>query len=164
MRKELDVKEIVYVDESGMNDNDFCPYAYSLVGERHYEAHPGHYTKRISMIGGLCGERFMAPFMFEGHCNTAVFETYVEKILVPSLKASMIVVVDNASFHKSVRIKNLIEKTGAKFIFLPPYSPDLNPIEHYWHKIKTVIRKMMRDTKMTLDNAMENALKNASAC
>lgn len=147
-----------------MNDNDFCPYAYSAIGARHYEAHPGHYTKRISMIGGLCNNQFMAPFMFQGHCNTGVFELYIEKVLAPTLKARMIVVVDNASFHKSLKIKNLIENAGAKLIFLPPYSPDLNPIEHYWHKIKTVIRKMMRDAKMILENAMENTLKEMSIC
>jgi len=70
----IDAEKIVYVDESGMNDNDFYPHAYSPVGVRHYEAHPGHYTKRISMIGGLCHQNFMAPFMFDGHCNTTVFE------------------------------------------------------------------------------------------
>lgn len=152
----------MYVDESGMNDNDFCPYAYSAIGARHYEAHPGHYTKRISMIGGLCNKNFIAPFMFEGHCNTTVFELYVEQVLVPKLKMGMVVVIDNASFHKSMRIKNLIESVGATLIYLPPYSPDLNPIEHYWHKIKTAIRKMMRDTKMALDEAMGNTLKDMS--
>ena len=152
----------MYVDESGMNDNDFCPYAYSAIGTRHYEAHPGHYTKRISMIGGLCNKNFMAHFMFEGHCNTTVFELYLEQVLVPKLKMGMVVVIDNASFHKSARIKNLIQSVGATLIYLPPYSPDLNPIEHYWHKIKTTIRKMMRDTKMVLDEAMGSTLKDMS--
>ena len=78
------------------------------------------------------------------------------------LKMGMVVVIDNASFHKSMRIKNLIESVGATLIYLPPYSPDLNPIEHYWHKIKTTIRKMMRDTKMVLDEAMANTLKDMS--
>lgn len=152
----------MYVDESGMNDNDFFSYAYSAIGTRHYEAHPGHYTKRISMIGGLCNKNFMAPFMFEGHCNTTVFELYVEQVLMPKLKMGMVVVIDNASFHKSTRIKNLIESVGATLIYLPPYSPDLNPIEHYWHKIKNTIRKMMRDTKMVLHEAMGNTLKDMS--
>lgn len=154
----------MYVDESGMNDNDFCPYAYSAIGKRHYEAHPGHYTKRTSMIGGLCNQHFRAPFMFQGHCNTPVFEWYVEQVLAPTLEIGMVVVIDNASFHKSTRIKNLIEAVGAKLIYLPPYSPDLNPIEHYWHKIKTAIRKTMRDTKTLLDEAMGNVLKDMSIC
>jgi transposase len=154
----------VYVDESGMNDNDFCAYAYSEIGKRHYEPHPGHYTKRISMIGGLWNKNFIAPFMFQGHCNTAVFEWYLEHVLVPTLEIGRVVVIDNASFHKSKRIKKLIENAGATLIYLPPYSPDLNPIEHYWHKIKTAIRKMMRDTKIALDDAMANLLNDTSIC
>jgi len=70
----------------------------------------------------------------------------------------MVVVIDNASFQNSLKIKELIDSTGAKLLYLPPYSPDLNPIEHYWHKIKTAIRKLMRDTKMLLDEAMEVVL------
>lgn len=145
-----------------MNDNDFCPYAYSLIGKRYYEAHPGHYTKRISMIGGLCHRNFIAPFMFEGHCNTNVFQAYVQHVLVPTLRAGMVVIMDNASFHKAQKIKELIEHAGAKLIYLPPYSPDLNPIEHYWHKIKTAIRKIMRNGQMLLDQAMENILNKMS--
>lgn len=147
-----------------MNDNSFYPYAYSKIGTRHYESHPGHYSKRISMIGGLCAREFQAPFMFEGHCNTATFEVYIEKILTPTLKPGITVVIDNASFHKSMKIKKLIEGAECQLIFLPPYSPDLNPIEHYWHKLKTVIRKKMRDAKTALYEAMENALKEMSIC
>ena len=66
-----------------MNDNDFYPYAYCEIGKRHYEAHSGHHKKRLSMVGGLCKEAFLAPFMFEGYCNTEIFELYIEKILVP---------------------------------------------------------------------------------
>jgi len=160
----LDITKIVYADKSGMNDNDFCPYAYSAIGKRHYEAHPGHYTKRISMIAGLCAKELMAPFMFEGHCNTTVFELYVEHILVPTLEVGMVVIIDNASFHKSKKIRLLIEGVGARLVFLPPYSPDLNPIEKWWHKIKTSIRKLMRDTNVVLDQAMTNVLKRMSVC
>lgn len=145
-----------------MNDNDFYPYAYCKIGQRYYESRPGHYKKRISMVGGFCGEAFLAPFMFEGHCNTNVFEIYIEKILVPTLTPGKIVVIDNASFHQSQKIKELIENAGCQLLYLPPYSPDLNPIEHYWHKIKNAIRKLMRDVKINLENAMENILKNIS--
>ena len=147
-----------------MNDNDFYPYAYSAIGKRYYEAHPGHYKKRISMIGGLCNHNFMAPFMFQGHCNTEVFEEYLEKILIPQLTKGMIVVIDNASFHKTAKIKKLMQAAGIKLIYLPPYSPDLNPIEHYWHKIKNSIRKLMRNSKLLLENAMEKTLKDMAIC
>lgn len=155
---------MVFVDESGMNDNDFYPYAYSAIGERYYEAHPGHYKKRMSMIGALCNQDFMAPFMFQGHCNTEVFERYIEKILIPKLTKGKTVIIDNASFHKSEKIKNLMQAAGIKLIYLPPYSPDLNPIEHYWHKIKNSIRKLMRNSKLLLENAMEQTLKETSIC
>lgn len=145
-----------------MNDNDFYPYAYSEVGQRHYESRPGHYKKRISMMGGLCEEEFSAPFMFEGHCDTKIFECYIENILVPTLVPGKTVVMDNASFHQSQKIKQFIENAKCQLFYLPPYSPDLNPIEHDWHKIKTVIRKTMRDVEIKLENAMETTLKNMS--
>ncbi len=160
----IDLEKVIYIDESGMNDNDFYPYEYSEIGKRHYETHPGHYTKRISMIGGLCNEKLLASFMFEGHCNHVVFELYVEKILVPILPVGITVIVDNASFHRSEKARKLIEEAGGKLMYLPPYSPDLNPIEHYWHKIKTAIRKVMRNSKFGLQKAMENVLKSMATC
>ena len=142
-----------------MNDNDFCPYAYSEIGKRHYESQPGHYKKRLSMIAGLCGDSLQAPFMFDGHCDTKVFELYLEKVLFKNLKPGMTIVMDNASFHKSAKINSLVETSGCKLIYLPPYSPDLNPIEHSWHKIKTAIRKFRRDTAESLFDAMGAVLK-----
>ncbi|MFT4058521.1 MAG: transposase [Legionella sp.] len=107
------------MDESGMNDNDFYPHAYSAISTRHYEAHPRHYIRRISMIGGLSSQNFIAPFIFDGHCNTVVFELYVEQVLAPVLSKDILVGIDYASFHKSVKIRNLIEATGAKLLYLP---------------------------------------------
>lgn len=149
----------MYIDESGMNDNDFYPYVYNPKGSRYYEAHPGHYTNRLSMIGALCEQQFQAPFMFSGHCNTAMFEAYIEQVLVPTLTPGIVVVMDNASFHKSERIRKLIESAECQLLYLPPYSPDLNPIEHYWYKIKTSIRKLRRDTTILLEDAMCTVLK-----
>lgn len=162
--QKLNPKRIVYVDESGMNDNDFYPYAYAPIGERYYEARTGYYKKRISMIGGLCYHQFFAPMMLEGHCNTTVFETYIEQILVPQLKPGMTIIIDNASFHKSDKIKQLINKAGCQLRFLPPYSPDLNPIEHYWYKIKNDIRKIMRNQKISIEQAMISTLVDVATC
>ena len=156
--KNISPSTIVYVDESGMNDNDFYPYAYSCKGKRFYEAHPGHYKKRLSMIGGLCKDQFQAPFIFEGHCNTQVFEAYVANILVPSLQPGTTVIIDNASFHRSSKIQTLIESANCRLLFLPPYSPDLNPIEKWWHKIKNSIRKLRRASELNLEDAMGEVL------
>jgi transposase len=82
-----------------------------------------------------------APFVFEGYSNKAIYEIYIEQVLVPNLKPGMVVIIDNASFHKSSKIEALVEAAGCRIIFLPPYSPDLNPIEHHWAAIKNAIRK-----------------------
>lgn len=78
--------------------------------------------------------------VFNGSCNTKLFETWVEECLVKELKSGQVVIMDNASFHKSQRTKDLIESVGCSIIFLPPYSPDLNPIEKFWANMKKWIR------------------------
>lgn len=83
-----------------------------------------------------------APFIFEGYSNSEIYETYIEKVLIPKLKPGMVLIIDNARFHKSKKVQALIESVGCRLIFLPPYSPDLNPIEHSWHAIKNNIRKL----------------------
>ena len=86
-------------------------------------------------------DSLFAPFLFEGYSNSVVYETYIEKVLTPSLKPGMVVVVDNARFHKSKKVIELIEAVDCRIIFLPPFSPDFNPIEHFWSTVKCSIRK-----------------------
>lgn len=160
--RELDESRIVYVDESGMDDNEFYKHAYCKIGERFYSSNPGYSSKRLSMIAGLNNNEIGSPFIFDGYCNTAIFETYIEKVLVPNLSPGMIVIIDNASFHKSSTIQLLIERAGCTLKYLPSYSPDLNPIEHYWHKIKNAIRKKMRNFATKLEVAMHDVLKEVS--
>lgn len=87
-----------------------------------------------------------APFLFEGYSTSQTYETYIEQVLAPALKPGMVVIIDNARFHKSKKVVELIESVGCKIIFLPPYSPDLNPIEHWWSAIKHSIRKAAEKT------------------
>ena len=94
------------------------------------------------MIAGLCGRQIIAPVIFEGTCDTEVFLSYVEQILIKELKEGQIVVMDNINFHKNPKVKELIRSVGCSILFLPTYSPDLNPIEHYWFKAKHQIRKV----------------------
>ena len=93
---------------------------------------------------------------FTGTCNTEVFNTWVEKCLVPILKLGQVVVMDNATFHKSDKTRKLIEDAGCKLIFLPPYSPDLNPIEIFWANLKAKIRNVINNFQ-TLAQAIDYA-------
>ena len=105
----------------------------------------GQTTTRVSLIAGERHWRVDRPFMFEGYCNAAVFEAYVEHILLPELKPGQVVVIDNARFHQSLITRQLIEHAGCILKFLPPYSPDLPPIEHRWCPIKQATRKILRN-------------------
>jgi transposase len=132
---------LVYIDESGIDDNETYDYAWSLKGQRVYDMKNSARKKRLSIISALNQNKLKAPFVFEGMCNRTVFEIYVEKVLVPELKPGQTVIMDNAAFHKGGIIKHLIEKAGCYLKYLPPYSPDLNPIEHYWNSIKHRIKQ-----------------------
>ena len=96
-----------------------------------------------------------APFLFEGYSNALVYETYVERVLVPALKPGMVLIIDNASFHKSKRVVELVEAACCRIIFLPPYSPDFNPIEHHWASVKNAIKKSAENVKDFYDAAVQ---------
>ena len=137
--------QVVFVDETGMDDNDAWRYGWSAKGERCFSLVSGKRTTRVSLIAGERDGELIAPFMFEGYCNAAVFEAYVEYILLPELKPGQVVVIDNARFHQSLITRQLIENAGCILKFLPPYSPDLSPIEHRWSPIKQAARKILRN-------------------
>jgi transposase len=99
----------------------------------------------------------------EGATDREVFEAYVEKILAPSLQAEQVVVMDNLSAHKGERVRELVEERGAQLLYLPPYSPDLNPIEEAFAKIKSLLRKAEARTREALVEAMGQAISAVSA-
>lgn len=100
----------------------------------------GKYYERTNIIAGYVNHKSIAPMVFNGSCNTKLFESWVEEFLIKELKPGQFVVMDNAAFHRSVKTKELIESVGCKIIFLPPYSPDLNPIEKFWANMKRWIK------------------------
>lgn len=100
----------------------------------------GKYYLRTNIIAGYINNKAISPFVFYGSCNTELFEAWVDQFLVKDLQAGQVVIMDNASFHKSTKIRQSIEKIGCKLIFLPPYSPDLNPIEKFWANMKRWIK------------------------
>jgi len=153
--------DIVYADESGMDNRDEYDYAYGPKGERVYALKTGRRSGRVNMIAALRAKQLMAPFTIEGACNRTVFEIWLERCLIPLLKPGQKLVIDNATFHKGGRIQELVEAAGCDVWYLPPYSPDLNKIERSWSWIKSRIRHQL-DYCGSLREAMEHVLQLAS--
>lgn len=151
--KSIDPANLVYLDESGIDDNEVYPYGWQQKGYRVHAMKYGERTKRISVIGALIQKILCAPFVFEGSCTRPVFEVYLEKVLVPVLKPGNVVVMDNASFHKGGRIDKIIQSAGCSILYLPAYSPDFNPIEHLWFSVKHRIRCYLQNIKRDLYDA-----------
>lgn len=150
-------KQIVYVDESGMDSRDDYAYGWNERGERFHALKCGRRQNRINMIAALCDQHLIAPFTVDGACNRTVFETWVETCLLPLLKAGQVVVMDNATFHKGGRIEQLIQQAGCEVLYLPAYSPDLNQIERCWSYLKSRIRKQLAQFECLRD-AIEHVL------
>mgnify|MGYP001826069275 CR=1 FL=1 len=144
-----------------MDARDTYDYGYSPKGERLYALKSGCRGGRVNMIAACCGTQLMAPFTLEGACNRMVFELWLEHCLIPTLQPGQMVIVDNASFHKGGRIEELLTAAGCQLWYLPPYSPDLNKIEHCWSWLKSRIRKQLEHFS-TLREAMEHVLHLAS--
>lgn len=144
---------MVYVDECGLDENIYREYARAPIGEKVVADISGNRSTRTSIIAGLNQWKPLAPWHFSGYCNTEVILTWLKNELIPALKAGMTVIWDNATFHKSPKIKALIESVGCQLISLPPYSPDLNPIEQYWSALKAQIRRI-KQQGMTIPQAL----------
>lgn len=133
-----------------MCNNDVYAYAWGPRGKRFYGLKPGHASQRINCMGTLNNGRVKAPFVFEGSCNTEIFCLYLKKILCKKVKAGQTIINDNAPFHKSDRISKIIKKAKCNLLYLPAYSPDLNPIEKRWFPIKNKIRKILASNNYDL--------------
>ncbi|MDG2989639.1 IS630 family transposase [Candidatus Synechococcus calcipolaris G9] len=157
----VELESIVYADESGMDNRDQYDYGYNPKGERLFALKSGCRSGRVNMIAALCAGQLMAPFTVDGMCNRSIFEVWRETCLIPVLQPGQTLVIDNASFHKGGRIEELVKAAGCEVWYLPPYSPDLNPIEKCWSWIKSRIRKCLGEFD-TLREAMENVLSIAS--
>jgi transposase len=138
--KEIPDEDIVYIDETGIEMSICKDRGWSKRGEKVLGKKSGKYYERTNIIAGLVNNKSIAPMVFSGSCNRNVFESWVENVLIKELQVGQCVVMDNASFHKSQRTIELIESVGCKVIFLPPYSPDLNPIEKFWANMKRWIK------------------------
>jgi transposase len=150
-------KHLKFIDESGTHLGLTRLFGRAAPGERVCEATLGYSGKHYTVIAALGLHELSAPAVLEGAMTTAAFETYVEHVLAPTLRPGDIVVTDNLNVHRSPTTQRLITARGARLEFLPPYSPDLNPIEKCWAKVKTVLRKLKARTYDELVDALWRA-------
>lgn len=139
--------QIIYLDESGIRKNEAVEYGWAPKGEKLYDLRDSSKNISFNIIAGLRDKNLIAPFAFEGSCNTEVFNTYLRNILKPELTRGDVIVLDNASFHHSSVVEDIAKECGCKVEFLPPYSPDLNNIEGYWHAVKSRFRRLIKNPK-----------------
>jgi transposase len=151
-------ERFVFVDECSTNISLSPIYARAPKGERAYGKAPRNWGENISLISAIDSEGVKPSMSVEGAVDGKAFETYIKYFLAPELGHGQIVVMDNLSVHKSKRIEQLIEETGATLLFPPPYSPDFNPIEEAFSKVKSILRKASSRSKEALLEATGKAL------
>jgi transposase len=136
----LDPDRLVFIDETWAKTNMATTHGYAPRGERLVAAVPFGHWHTTTFIGALRADGFIAPMVVDGAVNGAVFQAYVDQVLVPELRPADVVVMDNLSSHATAGVRAAIEGAGCRVLFLPPYSPDLNPIEQAFAKLKGLLR------------------------
>ena len=160
--KRLDLKRCKFIDESGINLALTPLYGRAPRGQRATGSAPINYGQNVTLIGALGSSGLDALLMIEGPTDGEVFRAYTERMLCPTLATGDIVVMDNLRAHKVSGIREAIEARGAQLIYLPPYSPDLNPIERCWSKIKQGLRAAGARSRRKLERAIKRALETVS--
>jgi transposase len=143
---DLDPTKLVFIDETWASTNMARVRGRAPRGQRLRAAVPHGHWKTTTFVAGLRQNGIVAPFVLDGPINRHGFETYVARVLVPELRPGDLVILDNLSSHKGARVRELIEGAGASLRYLPPYSPDFNPIENAFAKLKALLRKAAERT------------------
>jgi transposase len=154
----LDPDRLVFIDETWATTNMTRRYGRAARGQRLVAPVPHGHWKTSTFVAGLRTSGLTAPFVVDGAMNGDVFRAYVEQVLAPTLAPGDIVVLDNLSSHKVAGVREMIEARGASLVYLPPYSPDLNPIEQAFAKLKALLRKIAARTVGALWDALGNLL------
>jgi transposase len=134
-------KKLVFIDETFTKTNMTRLRGRSTRGTRLIDKAPHGHWKTSTFIAALRHNRLTAPFTIDGAVNGEIFLTYIRQVLVPTLRKGDVVVMDNLGSHKVPGVREAIEAAGATLVYIPPYSPDLNPIEMVFAKIKSILRK-----------------------
>jgi transposase len=159
----VESERLVFVDEMGAHTSLAHLYGYSRKGERVHLQVPRNRGTNTTLLASMTLGGMGETMAVEGSTNREVFEAYVEHVLAPTLEAGKVIVMDNLSSHKPARVKELIEERGCELIYLPAYSPDLNPIEEAFSKLKGMLRRAGARTKDALVEALGEAISAVSA-
>ena len=146
----MDGERFVFLDETGASTNMVRRCGWGLKGERLVDAAPAGHWKTTTFVAGLRASGIIAPFVLDGPMTGAAFRAYVEQVLAPELEPGDAVVMDNLSPHKVAGVQEAIRAAGASVLYLPSYSPDFNPIEQLFAKLKTLLRKAAARTQDAL--------------
>lgn len=160
---EVKLSDLVFIDETGVNLAMTRRYARAPKGKRAYGKCPYNRGKNVTMIGAMAISGLVASLTFEGWTNTDVFLTYIKEVLTPQLWPGACVVMDNLPAHKATAVREAIEAVGARVKFLSPYSPEFNPIENCWSKLKEYLRASESRTSQDLDKAITEAINSVTA-
>ena len=159
----LDLTHLVFVDETGAKTNMTRLYGRAEGGRRVVDSAPAGHWCTTTLLSSIRLDGSNAPMVIEGPTDADVFVTYVQQVLVPSLRRGDIVILDNLSPHKTAAVTAAILAAGAEVLFLPPYSPDLNPIEQMWSKVKAFHRALKARTFPALIIGIRDALCSVTA-
>jgi transposase len=154
----MDPARFVFLDETGASTNMVRRYGRCPRGERLVGAAPWGHWKTTTFVAGLRSSGVIAPMVLDGPMTGDVFRAYVEQMLAPALSPGDVVVMDNLAAHKVAGVPEAIRAAGASLLYLPPYSPDLNPIEQLFAKLKALLRSVAARTKEALWDAIGQAL------
>jgi transposase len=138
-------EKIAFVDETGIDQYIYREYGRAKRGEKVIGEVSGRKFKRVGVVAARMGGEIIAPLQYGGTMNSALFEKWFENCLLPALPENSTIVMDNASFHRKSRLVLLAQTAGHRVVFLPPYSPELNPIENFWSWLKARLRKILPD-------------------
>jgi len=152
------VRRRIFLDESGVNLSMTRTYAWAPSNERAIGHVPRNWGDSVTVVAAIAPSGLMAPLVFSGAMDSETFQQYVEYVLLPELQPGDVVYMDNLGAHKSPRIAELFASVGAEVAYLPPYSPDFNPIEKAWSKVKSILRSLAARTYDDLVAAMKTAM------
>ena len=140
---DIPVSQIAYVDETGIDACLYREHGWSERGEQIIGYISGRKFKRTGVVAAKLDKTILAPLQYDGTMDSILFESWFEQCLIPSLPKHSVIVMDNASFHRKNKLFALSHSFGFRLIFLPPYSPELNPIENFWSWLKRQLRKSL---------------------